>query len=144
MIVTKSDTATTVHRKRLQTATIAMIDLAMASEPNGFLCDVLAGGSVDVAMLCYRQLGVVASQGFVKTRIRVAKGTKGLEKCSAVPEDTLRLTSGFADNRRWIDKVKCLTMAFRRLQLILRKRGPATAQKFWFYKHIRSPARLVS
>jgi hypothetical protein len=54
-MVTKIATASTVHRKRLQAPTIATIDLAMGSGAIGLSMDVVAGVSVDFAMLCYRQ-----------------------------------------------------------------------------------------
>jgi hypothetical protein len=54
-MVTRIAKASTVHRKRLQAATIATIDLAMGSGAMGFSNDGIAGVSVDFAMLCYRQ-----------------------------------------------------------------------------------------
>ena len=54
-MVTKIAKASTVHRKRLQVPTIAMTDLAMGSGAIGLSMDVIAGVSVDFAMLCYRQ-----------------------------------------------------------------------------------------
>jgi hypothetical protein len=54
-MVTKVAKASTIHRKRLQTPTIATMDLAMGSGAIGFSNDGLAGVSVDFSMLCYRQ-----------------------------------------------------------------------------------------
>jgi hypothetical protein len=66
-MVTKIAKASTVRRKRLQAPTIATIDLAMGSGTIGLSMDVIAGVSVDFAMLCYRQSEEKVSQSSVNT-----------------------------------------------------------------------------
>src|SRR5262245_14709928 len=79
-MVTKSASASTVHRKRLQVPTIATIDLAMRSGAVGLSNDVVTEVSVDFSMLCYRQFGREVSQSSVNTGVRVALGNPNLEK----------------------------------------------------------------
>jgi hypothetical protein len=89
-MVTKIAKASTVHLKRLQAPTIATIDLAMGSRAIGFSMDVIAGVSVDFAMLCYRQSEEKSAKARFNTKVRFLGGTQTWEKCSGVAEVSRR------------------------------------------------------
>src|SRR6202040_4470673 len=79
-MVTRIAKASTVHRKRLQAATIATIDLAMGSGAMGFSNDGIAGVSVDSAMLCYRQSEEKSAKAPLTHKVRGVRGNRNLGK----------------------------------------------------------------